>query len=289
MKRLKKLFIFLSIFSLFFLSLSFFLILSNKSISLHFIDVGEGEAILIETPSKKALVDTGNLITGVKVLKYLQGRGIHFLDYLIITHPHPDHMGGVFVLFPFIEIKNLYDNGQDLSNISKSQDIYRWYEKLIRGKNYRRLKEGDVLSLGKAELRIIWPPQKFIFSDFNSNSLVIMVKYKKFKCLLTADINKKVEKELLREKVNLSASVLKISHHGARDATSLEFLKAVSPKEAIISIDKDNIRGYPQKEVLKRLKLRGIKVYRTYRQGDIVIRVKNKGNYVINVHRKEGY
>ena len=262
----------------------------TQNLKIHFLDVGEGDSILIQTPKgKTVLVDTGNLITGFKVVKYLQKNDIQDLDYLILTHPHLDHIGGTFLILQMINVKKIYDNGQDLSQLIELFDIYRWYEQLVReNDSYRVLKSGDKFLVDGVKFKVIWPPYPFVFSDFNANSLVIMVEYKKFRCLLSGDLTELGENELLKSGIDIKADILKVAHHGSKDAISKGFLKAVSPDISIISVNKDNIRGYPSEKVLKRLKNLGIKIYRTDLNGNIIIIVEDSGRYSVETEREWG-
>lgn len=245
-----------------------------ENLRIHFIDVKEGDAILIETTEGKTiLIDAGNCISGFRVVEYLKKNKIYTLDHLIFTHPDLDHLCGAFFVLQMLKVEKVYDNGQDLNELIKYSDIYRWYEELVRNKNYKILKAKDTLSLGNIILRVLWPPQPFILSGSNVNSLVIMLEYRKFRCLLAGDLTIEAEKRLLEEKQDLKADVLKIGHHGANDANCEEFLGAVSPKIAILSVDKANIRGYPAGEVIERLKKTGTQLYRTDENGDIVVSI----------------
>lgn len=252
----------------------------DDGIKIHFIDVGEGEAILIQARDENALVDTGNILNGYKLAGYLKENNVKAIDHLIITHPHLDHMAGVFFIMPKFTVKRTYDNGSGLTNSDNS--LFSYYEKIFRSKeNYRVLKEGDVIKLGELTLAVIWPPAKSLSGDFNYNSLVIMLNYKNFRCLLTGDINNAAETELLKRKINLGADVLKVAHHGANDATSRDFIKRVRPKFAIISVDNNNKRGYPAESVLDLLEAQNIKTYRTDKNGSVLIEVNNKGDYTL--------
>ena len=254
-----------------------------QNLKIHFLDVGEGESTLIETPrGRTVLVDSGNFITGFKVANYLKDRKINSLDYLILTHPHLDHIGGVFFIIQMLKVDKVYDNGQDLTSLIKSSDLYRWYQQLVRkDNNYAILKAGDTFELDGVKFATIWPPQPSIFSGLNANSLVIMLDYKDFRCLLTADINTDVEAVLLKRKIDLRANILKVAHHGSINSNSLEFLKAVSPAISIISINKDNIRGYPSPLVIERFKSIRSRVYYTYKSGNILISVENNNKITI--------
>jgi len=259
----------------------------SQPLQIHFLDVGEGDSILIVTPNgKTVLIDGGNLITGLRVVKYLKKKGINELDHLIFTHPHLDHIGGAFFILQMLDIKNTYDNGEDLSRIAKSEDIYRWYDDLVRKNNkYTVLKANDTILLDGVELEILWPNKPFISSNFNTNSLVIMVEYKTFNCLLAGDSTSLTEAELLKKKSHLEAEILKVGHHGANDASSDDFLKAVSPKIVVISVNENNIRGYPSQEVLARLEEIGAKIYRTGKDGDIVVNIEDDGKVTVKVKK----
>jgi len=279
---MKKVWI-LFIFVLFTLSVA----AQSQSLKIHFLDVGEGDSILIEAPNgETALIDAGNLITGSKVVRYLNNKNIYDLDHLIFTHPHLDHIGGAFFVLQMIEVKNIYDNGENLSVLARRSDTYRWYDDLVRKSNkYSVLEAGDSLALGEVRLKVIWPPKPLIFSDFNTNSLIIMIEYRTFSCLLTGDLTSPAEAELLKKESRLKANVLKVGHHGSADANSEEFLKAVLPKISVISVNKDNIRGYPSKEVIQRLGEIGSEVYRTDINGDIIIETEGDDRVTLKKER----
>ena len=252
----------------------------ENSLKIHFIDVGEGEAVLIQSKDKNALIDTGNILSGYKLIDYLKENNVKVVDHLIITHPHLDHIAGIFFIMPKFTIKRTYDNGCGLGTLNNS--LLSYYEKTFRLKdNYRVLKEGDIIKLGELTLTVIWPPAKSLSGDFNYNSLVIMLDYKNFRCLLTGDINNAVEAELLKRKINLGAEVLKVAHHGASDATTKDFIERVRPKFAIITVDNNNERGYPAKSVLDLLEAENIKTYRTDKNGSVLIKVNNKDDYTV--------
>lgn len=252
----------------------------GQPVNIHFIDIGEGDAILIQAQGKCALIDTGNLLNGYKLIEYLEKNNVKNISYLIISHPDPDHIGGIFFVLPKFKIENLYDNGCDL-NIS-GNPLLEYYEKAFRKKeNYQMLREGDRLNLGEVTLEVIWPRPGPLEGSFNHNSLVIMLSYKNSRCLLTADIDEAVERELLNKGIELNANILKVAHHGAADASSDGFIEKVSPEVAVISVDKDNPRGYPAKGVLDRLAAKKIKAYRSDKNSSVVIRLETQGRYSI--------
>ncbi len=240
------------------------------TLKVYFLDVGEGESIYIETPElKKILIDSGNLITGNRVAEFLKRHNIKRLDLMIITHPHPDHIGGVFCILNDIQVAKRYDNGQPVGDTT-CDNLYRWYEIFYRKDNYSVLKSGDIISLGKVVIKVLSPAS--LSQNWNDNSLVLKLVYGRTSFLFMGDATLNVERWLLlTKKEELKSDVLKVGHHGAHDAASEAFLKAVSPEYAIISINKNNIRGYPSAQVIQRLKWLGIKVLLTWKEGDILI------------------
>ncbi len=237
----------------------------------YFLDVGEGAATLIETGNNKhILVDCGNLITGARVLDFCRQGGIRELDVLIITHPHADHMGGVFQLLSELKIKRVYDNGQTIPP-NPPCDIYRWYNEAVRSrKNYRVLRRGEQLTWPGVKIDVLWPGEK-LGKSWNDNALVLRLQVGEHRLLLMSDAGRQVEKVLLRQAPDdLPAEVLQVGHHGAADASTATFLRAVKPRLAIISINRNNIRGYPAPETMRLLSQLGIKTFLTYRDGDFV-------------------
>jgi competence protein ComEC len=251
---------------------------------INFIDVGDsGDAVLIQSSHNNALIDCGGLLFGHRLVEFLKNNKVGQLDYLIISHPHIDHMGGAFFILPELTIKDIFDNGE---NLDDNDDVYRWYRKLIRGKNnYHILKAGDTLKMDDMLLEVIWPEEPNETPSFNANSLVVMLKYKNFRCLLTGDLNNIGEKKLLGKGADLKTDILKVGHHGYFDATSPQFLNAAATRYAIISVDKDNIRGAPSRQTLELLKGKGISILRTDINGTIVISVDKNGKFIVITER----
>ncbi|MCK4797000.1 MAG: MBL fold metallo-hydrolase [Spirochaetes bacterium] len=258
----------------------------EKLLKIHFIDVDEGDAIFIESPdSKNILIDTGNPISGIRVVDYLKKLKIKKIDNLILTHPHLDHIGGVFSVAQLFKVKSFFDNGEDISKNIKKFDFYRWYNDFYRmDKRYKQLQTGDIFTSGKLSLNILWP-DKIEYKDWNANSIVILIKYGKFKCLLMGDGNKHTEQELIKKNIDINATVLKAGHHGANDTASIEFLQKVKPEVVIITINANNIRDYPSAQVIKRYENIGAKIYKTYKHGDITVIINKNGKYSIKYRR----
>lgn len=242
--------------------------LYSNSLYIHFFDVGEGESAYIQTPSnEKILVDCGNPVNVDTIIDFFSKHNIKTLDALILTHHHLDHIGGVFQLLDSIQVKKRYDNGY---NVNTKDDIYRWFKKFYYNENYTALKAQNKLHFGDTIIEIISP--KILNGNMNESSLVLKVTYKNTAILLMADATIPIEKMLIKENVTLKADLLKIGHHGYKDATSKSFLEKVSPTYAIISINKNNIRNYPSDEVIKRLKEQNIQIFQTYKDGSVTFK-----------------
>ena len=247
-------------------------------LEVHFIDVGQGEAILIRSPSKEAiLIDAGPLSSGYVVMHYLRKLNIKKIDYMIVTHMHQDHAGGLFHFLPQLQVGTIFDNGADLSG----NDIYEEYLMIVRNLEIPRktLKYGNRLQLADLILDVISPIGK-ISGDMNEDSIVAQLRYGDVNFLLAADLTKKGEKKLMEEGIDLESHVLKIGHHGACDATSAEFLDAVRPDIAVVTVSKENRFGYPCKETLELLKKKNIRMIRTDLSGTIVIKSDGKRIWV---------
>ena len=240
---------------------------SAASARIHFLDIGEGAATWIEVgDGRHILVDTGNVITGARVRTTLQEAGVKRLEAIIITHPHPDHMGGIFHLLPAMETAQVLDNGQPISTLP-SCDIYRWYVEAVRSlANYGVLKKGNRLQWGPVQIEVLWPPSP-TSTNWNSNALVLRVRINGRCVLLMSDVGHGIEARLLSEKIDLNAEGMQAGHHGAPDASSERFLRAVAPKWAVISVNSENVRGYPSEDVLRKLRAVGAKVFLTSDNG----------------------
>lgn len=248
----------------------------DGALELYFIDVGYGDSILIKSPAGGyTLIDTGYPEAGERLLSYLKKHRVTELDHLIMTHPHPDHLGSAVAVLKNLQIKRSWDNGQTIDQFDDllTGPMGKEYEERFRNQpTYRTLKAGDSIRWGEVALNILWPPSPLQSPDWNTNSLLIMLRYRDFKALLAADFNKSGEREILRKDgVDLKADLLKVGHHGAGDATGMDFLRAVSPRWAVISVG-ENPWDYPSSLIIRRIEETGATVFRTDRDGSIGFR-----------------
>jgi competence protein ComEC len=255
-----------------------------------FLDAGEGDATVITFPGGGAvLVDAGNPSTAVRIVEKAERRTGQTLPAFIITHPHPDHMGGAFVVKDRLSVLAAFDNGEPLEEAAKREDLYRWYLESIRGSlRAQPLRAGSELRFGEAVLDVLSPPHPGFFNDWNSNSLVLRLSCGEHRVLIMGDANLETERHLLKQPAELRAALIRVGHHGAADATGENFLAAVRPKIAIVSVNRDNVRGYPGAEVLSRLTRRGAAVFRTDESGDIAVELPKDGSLKVQTEKGPG-
>ena len=241
---------------------------------LFFLEAGEGEAVYLEKRNARILIDAGDLVGGFRVLRFLEERKVKSLDLFLVTHAHLDHLGGVFHVFQRFPCYLWGDNGERLSF---RKEAFRWYVKLFRRGRYRAFRRGDEFLFGRLHIKVLWPAYYRGFR--NDNSLVLKVRFGRFSALFMGDATEFVEKELLRLGDDLKADILKVGHHGAPDATTPEFLDAVSPRYAVICACRNHYYGYPSDEVVERLEARGVKVFITsHHRGCVSFNIPSRGD-----------
>lgn len=251
----------------------------SGDLSIEMLDIGQGDATLIKTKDQVVMIDTGDIDERDNLLKLLKERNIKTIDKLIITHPHADHLGGAYVIFKNFEVKEVYDNGQKATT-----KTYKTYLKNIKEKQikYKALADGDELDFGSGVKFKVLSPAK-LTDDTNNNSIVGKLKYNDFTMMFTGDAEKDIENTLVKKYGDeLKSLVLKSPHHGSTTSSTEQFLKAVNPEVALISLGAGNEYGHPHKEILARYKKLGIKVYRTDEDGSIKIISNGTKDYQID-------
>jgi competence protein ComEC len=228
----------------------------NKFLKVNFLDVGQGDAIFIETLDKKQmLIDGGPDLSILEKLGKIMPFYDRYIDVILLSHPEQDHLNGL------IEVLKRYDVGVVvMAGILRDTEQYKEFTNLIKNKKipiYIAYNGGMINFGDNIDFDILYPIENINgrkLSDSNNYSVVGKLIYKNFSTLFTGDIEKSTENKLLKAGIDLKANIIKIAHHGSKTSTSENFLKAVNALMAIIEVGKDNQYGHPHQEVLDRLK-----------------------------------
>lgn len=257
-------------------------VVPGAGLELHFLDVGQGDAVAIRTPKGRwILVDTGprsaTFDAGERiVVPFLRARGVGRLEALILTHGDADHIGGAAAVIRAMKVSRIVEPG-----LALGRDLYLELleSATAEGAEWLPARDGRVLHLDGVELQFLWPQQLAVDTliDPNDASAVTLLRYGNFAALLTGDASAAVERTLVRQYGGtLRAHLLKAGHHGSSTSTSAEFLQFVEPELVVISAGRGNRYGHPAPEVLDRLKATGVEIARTDQDGTISLRVKGE-------------
>ncbi|MEI8094798.1 MAG: ComEC/Rec2 family competence protein [Spirochaetales bacterium] len=228
-----------------------------------FLDVGQADSLVLQQGTHALLIDAGNNADQKTVLGELDKLGLKRLDAVIGTHAHEDHIGAMDAVIKTREIGTVYFPRQ-----TATTKTFRDFATAVKAKNLKLTapKPGESFELGLAHVEFL-APARLDYEDPNEFSIVVRVTFGKTSFVLTGDASFESEGEMLASGRNLSATVLKVGHHGSATASSAAFLAAVHPAFAVISVGADNKYGHPTSEALGRLKAAGATVYRTDQRG----------------------
>ena len=236
-------------------------------LQVHFIDVGQGDSILIRTPSGASmLIDGGDTDTGV--VQYLKSNGITRLDIVVATHPHADHIGGLVQVLKAIPVAKVVTNGQPTT----TKTYENFLDTIAAGKSaYVEVKRGDTINLDGLVFTVL-SPANVLGNDLNNNSIVLRLVYGKVSFLFEGDAQADAEASMLASSVSpATATILKVGHHGSRTSSTPAFLALVKPAVAIYSAGKGNVYGHPHPETLAALATVGATVYGTDVNGTVIV------------------
>ncbi|MCK8519317.1 MBL fold metallo-hydrolase [Methanoculleus sp. 7T] len=242
--------------------------LPGADLVVHFIDVGQGDSVLVEFRDKTMLIDAGERNAGERVVAYLRAHDVGELDVVVATHAHSDHIGGLGDVISAFPVGRFVDSGQPHPTAT--------YENLLalveeRGIPYTVAERGQTIALDPDLEILVENPGPQPLGDINEDSVVLKVTYGGVSYLFTGDAGRPAEESMMESGLNLDADVLKVGHHASRYASSAEFLTAVSPEISVVFVGEGNDYGHPHEEALKRLQAVGSRIYRTDRDGTVVV------------------
>ena len=240
--------------------------------AVRFIDVGQGDSILITSNGYNALIDFGDRNDhGSELLDALRKYGVDRLDCVIASHYDLDHIGGAPKILKAIDVK--YALLPELSDSEENEFDDFQYALENSGAEVSVARVGTVVNIGDFDITVIG----YYSDEENSNdsSIILMARCDGKKFLLTGDAGEKIENRLMEEGLDLDCDVFKAAHHGSRNSNSLDFIKAASPEYGVISCSSSNQYGHPHTEVITNLEAVGAEIYRTDRSGDITFKIEN--------------
>lgn len=239
---------------------------------IHFIDVDQGDSILIKYENQEMLIDCGKNSEGHDVLDYLEDEGVTEIDYLLVTHPDSDHIGGCDEVIKGMRTNTIIMNGEDKETFS-----YKEFMREVDDEQLIIARKGHSWTIGPANIEVIQVSNDY--DDSNQNSIVTKLTHVNTEVLLTGDCDRECEEELISK--DIRSDILKVAHHGSKFGSNEDFLRKVRPEVAIISVGENNNYGHPARETLDRLNDEGVTIYRTDLRGDIIVKSDGNGYEVI--------
>ena len=253
----------------------------GSNFEVHYIDVGQADAALVICDGNYMLIDGGNPEDSNLIYTYLKKQNIEKLHTIVCSHAHEDHVGGLPAAVHNFEFENVYAPVRE----NDIGSYISFKEKIVsKGKSITNPKPGDSFNFGSSVVEFFGPV--YDTTDLNNTSIVLKITYGSTSFLFTGDAEREVEQDILDKGFDLSATVLKVGHHGGATSTTYPFLREVMPEYAIISVGKNNQYHHPTEDVLSRLRDADITVYRTDLNGDIIAKSDGK-NITITTKKNE--
>jgi PGF-pre-PGF domain-containing protein len=239
-----------------------------ENLTVHFIDVGQGDSILLEYGDREMLIDAGERSASDDVVNYLNSEGITSLDYVVATHPHADHIGGISDILKTFPVGQFLDSGYP-----HTSGTYEYMLETISRQNipFKTVKRGDQIDFASGiSVEVLNPGSSYFTDDLNQNSVVLKVTDGQVSFLLMGDAGIEAENAIMGDGYNVDADILKVGHHGSSTSSGEDFVSSVSPAVSVIEVGAGNEYGHPHEETLERLQ-KVSKVYRTDIDGTITV------------------
>lgn len=244
-------------------------------VEVSFVDVGQGDCAVVLTPNRKCLIfDTGGVrekvfdVGGRVVVPYLKHEGVRKVDMIFLTHVHEDHSGGAGAIIRAMPVREIVTAGEPKSEYAA---VFGISEKYLA--NLHAGRQGETFRIDGVEVKILYAPN---VGTGNEISNVYQIRYGNVTFLITGDLVKEIEAEILRDGIDVESTVLKVGHHGSKTSSSEEFLRAVKPKAAVICVGYGNTFGHPTEVVLNNLEKVHARIFRTDRDGLIKFKTDGK-------------
>lgn len=240
---------------------------ADENLTVHFLDVGQGDSILLEYNGKAMLVDAGERNQGSGISAYLHEHDISGIDYVVATHPHADHIGGMDEILNGFQVEHFVDSGFPHTSKTYENMLITIDEKNIP---FEVAKKGEEIEFDPAvDVEVLNPGPEYS-SELNENSVVLKVSYGEVSFLLMGDAGLETEENLMNAGYDLDSDILKVGHHASRSGSGEKFISAVSPEISVIEVGAGNDYGHPHPEILERLQ-KVSRIYRTDLDGSIVV------------------
>lgn len=242
----------------------------DSDFEIRFLDVGEADATLVCCGGKYMLIDSGNVSDSSFIYSYLKSNKIDYLDYIVCTHPHEDHVGGLAGALNFAQVGRAF-----CSSLNYDTKAFNSFVKYLEKQNIQlEIPEvGASFMLGTANVSILGPIRRN--ANLNNESIVLRIEYLDTSFLLMGDAEIEEEDDIINSNAQLESTLLKVGHHGSNTSSSIKFLEEVHPKFAVISVG-ENGYGHPDAEVIKRLERESALIYRTDLSGNIICKSDGK-------------
>lgn len=250
---------------------------NTNTLDITYLDVGQADAILIQNEGHNMLIDAGNNEDGPLLVQYFKEQNMTKFDYLIATHPHEDHIGGMDDIIKNFDIEKIY-----MPNVTTTTKTFLDVLNAMEEKNmtFDVPNIGQNFALGHTLFQVMYTGSNK--KNLNNSSIILKANFKNTSYLFTGDATSEVEKKILSK--DIKATVLKVGHHGSKYSTTTEFLNKVNPKYAIISVGKNNSYNHPNQITIDKLTKKNIEIHRTDQEGSIFLKSDGK---TINITSKQ--